>query len=112
MSSAAGTIIISTAAALTIESAAATRVRYSINDPRYADGGPELAKLSKAFTEVKERPRSHAGSFINLANPHGIGANVCEHHKQTFVFWHREFILRFENALRSVPGCEDVSEAN
>jgi len=33
----------------------------------------------------------------------------CEHHIHPFLAWHRAYILQFENALRAIPGCEDVT---
>lgn len=33
----------------------------------------------------------------------------CNHGNVLFPTWHRAYILRFEDALRSVPGCEEVT---
>ena len=33
----------------------------------------------------------------------------CNHGNVLFPTWHRAYLLRLEDALRSIPGCEDVT---
>ena len=75
----------------------------------------ELKKLEDAFAGVKVRDSSHAQGYFALAGVHwfpAIDQNPlfhCLHHENRFLAWHRLHLQRFENALRSVPGCSDVT---
>ncbi|KDN87313.1 tyrosinase family protein [Kitasatospora cheerisanensis] len=48
-------------------------------------------------------------SYFALAGQHGLPQSWCLHHEDRFNPWHRQYLLNFENALRSVPGCEAVT---
>jgi len=75
----------------------------------------------KAFKGIQRLPPDDPNSFYCLAGFHGEpfrGKGVtkkdwwggyCHHANILFPMWHRAYLLRFENALRSVDGCENVS---
>jgi hypothetical protein len=55
-------------------------------------------------------PNDDPRSFYQLGAIHWYpGKTYCEHHIHPFLAWHRAYILQFENALRSIPGCENVT---
>jgi hypothetical protein len=75
----------------------------------------EVAALKTAFTGVMARDPSQADSYFAIAGVHwfpAIDQNPlfhCLHHENRFLPWHRLHLMRFEDALRSVPGCESVT---
>ncbi|HLK17080.1 MAG TPA: tyrosinase family protein [Fimbriimonadaceae bacterium] len=73
--------------------------------------GPELDKLKAAFTAIMAREPSDPNSYFAQAAIHWYPApnTYCMHHVPGYNPWHRAYMLSFENALRSVPGCEDVT---
>lgn len=69
----------------------------------------EIQTLQTAFTGLMARDPSDAGSYFALAGLHGLPASWCLHHENRFNPWHRVYLKLFEDALRSVPGCQDVT---
>jgi tyrosinase len=75
----------------------------------------EIATLKKAFSGIMARNPSQADSYFAIAGVHwypAIDQNPlfhCLHHENRFLPWHRLHLKRFEDALRSVPGCADVT---
>jgi tyrosinase len=69
----------------------------------------EVQLLAKAFAGIQAKIHTDPTSFFALANWHGIGVNTCQHHMQLFLPWHRKYVRTFEDALRAIPGCENVS---
>jgi len=69
----------------------------------------EVQALETAFTGIMERDTSDPGSYFALAGLHGLPASWCLHHEDRFNPWHRVELKEFEDALRSVPGCQDVT---
>ena len=69
----------------------------------------EIETLSTAFAGLMERPPGDAGSYFALAGGHGLPQAWCMHHEDPFNPWHRVYLKSFEDALRSVPGCQDVT---
>jgi hypothetical protein len=85
------------------------RHRKNINDVQ----GVEKENLLKAFKGImaldKKDPNNPNG-FYKLGGIHWYPApTYCEHHVHPFLAWHRAYILQFEDALRSIPGCENVT---
>lgn len=83
----------------------------------------KLNAFLRAFKRIQELPIDHPNSFWVIAGYHGepfdgtlwkIDKNAwggyCQHANVLFPFWHRAYLLRMENALRSVmePG-DDVT---
>ena len=89
------------------------RVRKDINDLTK----DEQDKLIKAFKGLMSRdPKTpdeydeNKLCYFSLAAKHWFPVpTYCQHHIFSFVSWHRWQMLDFENALRSVEGCEDVT---
>lgn len=102
------------------------RVRYSILElaQKYEAGDKApLEKLIRAWNGIKDLPPDNANSFFSLGGFHGepfrgagwgLGnsfywGGYCNHGNILFPTWHRVYCLKVEDALRSVPGCEDVT---
>lgn len=69
-----------------------------------------LDKVIKAFIGIQALPAEHENSFWKIAAYHGEpDNNYCHHETVLFPTWHRAYLLRLENALRSIEGCEDVT---
>jgi tyrosinase len=84
------------------------RQRKNIND--IIKGSTEYKNLLKAFQGIMDLPKDHPNSFYTLGGIHWYPGNTyCEHHIHPFLAWHRAYILQFENALRSIEGCENVT---
>lgn len=82
------------------------RHRKNINDIQ----GVEKENLIKAFQGIMDLPNDHPNSYYTLGGIHWFPEpTYCEHHVHPFLAWHRAYILQFENALRSIPGCENVT---
>ena len=82
------------------------RHRKNINDVQ----GVEKENLIKALQGIMDLDDNDPNSFYQLGGIHWYPApTYCEHHIQPFLAWHRAYLLQFENALRSIPGCEDVT---
>ena len=86
----------------------AGRIRKNVGEL----SGDELATLIKAFQGImlldKTDPENPNGYF-NVAGLHGLPGLYCMHHIPGFNPWHRYHMLSFENALRSIDGCQDVT---
>ncbi|MFP2904156.1 tyrosinase family protein [Pyxidicoccus sp. 3LFB2] len=78
-------------------------------------GPDEIAKLKKAFAGIMARDPAMPDSYYAIAGVHwfpAIDQNPlfhCLHHENRFLAWHRFHLKRFEDALRSVPDCADVT---
>lgn len=85
----------------------ATRLRKEIST--LSSG--ELDLLKKAFNAIMARDPGDPNSYFAQAGIHWYpGPNLyCMHHVPGYNPWHRGFMYSFENALRSVPGCEGVT---
>ncbi len=73
--------------------------------------GNEMAKLKEAFQGIMNRAPGEPNSYFDIAGLHWYPApaTYCVHGEDRYNPWHRAYLLAFENALRSVPGCEDVT---
>ena len=100
------------------------RVRRSIVDilNDHSKGITEpLDKLVRAWDGIQKLPPDHDNSFFKIAGYHGEpfrGAGwgnaawwggFCNHGNVLFPTWHRAYLLRLEDALRSIDGCGDVT---
>jgi len=70
-----------------------------------------MQKLKIAFAGLMARDPDDPQSYYQLAGLHWLpGPDVhCRHHENAYNPWHRAYLLKFEDALRSVEGCEDVT---
>src|ERR687896_438456 len=103
---------------------AASRVRRSLTDLQndYENGDTKaLDDLMRAWDGIKKLPPTDPRSFFVLGGYHGepfrgagwgssaYWGGYCHHGNVLFPLWHRIYVLEVENALRSIPGCEDVT---
>jgi tyrosinase len=100
-------------------------IRKSIRDleKEYNNGANKkpLEDLIRAFKGIQELPPDDFNSFFVIGGYHGEpfrGAGwenpswwggYCNHGNVFFPTWHRTYLARLENALRSIPGCEEVA---
>ena len=100
------------------------RVRRSLTDLQddYALGNTAaLESLWRAWKGIKELPPDDANSFFTIGGYHGepfrgagwgssaYWGGYCNHGNVLFPTWHRAYLVLLEDALRSVPGCADVT---
>jgi hypothetical protein len=91
--------------AMTATKSAAARIRKDINSLSTT----ELATLQTAFEGILAKDPSDPNSYFAQAGIHWLPGLYCQHHVPAYNPWHRAYLLGFENALRSVPGCENVT---
>lgn len=102
----------------------AQRLRRSLSDIQAdydAGNTAELEALMRAWQGVKALPASDPRSFFTLGGYHGEPfrgpgetdpqwwGGYCQHGTVLFPTWHRAYLFELENALRSIPGCADVT---
>ena len=100
------------------------RVRRSLTAVQddYARGDKaELEALWRAWKGIKELPPDDPCSFFTIGGYHGepfrgagwgtsaYWGGYCNHGNVLFPTWHRAYLVRLEEALRSIPGCADVT---
>ena len=85
----------------------ATRIRKEINTLSTS----ELDLLKQAFAAIMAKDPGDPDSYFVQAGIHWYPApnTYCMHHVPGYNPWHRAYLLSFENALRSVPGCDNVT---
>jgi tyrosinase len=101
-----GTATFPTAAVMRL-AAAAPPVRLRKNVANLSQ--PEIDALTKAFKGLMAKDPSDLNSYCAVAGIHGLPQSNCLHHEDRFNPWHRVYLKTFEDALRSVPGCENVT---
>ncbi len=70
----------------------------------------EIATLGQAFQGLYDRDPTDPQSYFGQAAQHWYPPpNECKHHNDLYLPWHRVLMRHFEDALRSVPGCADVT---
>lgn len=85
---------------------AAERVRPNVDSL----SDDQVRVLQAAMKAIKALPDSDPQSYGFLRDTHDSLNGPCEHGSEVFLPWHRELLLRFENALRAsgVEGAEDL----
>jgi tyrosinase len=80
-----------------------------------------LEELIRAWRGIQQLPPEDPNSFFMIAGYHGepfrgagwgnssFWGGYCNHGNVLFPTWHRAYVLRLEDALRSIPGCADVT---
>ncbi len=104
--------------------AAALRIRRSIQDlQKDFDSGNKkpLEDVMRAWKGIKELPPTDPNSFFVIGGYHGepfrgagwgnsqYWGGYCNHGNILFPTWHRAYLVRLEDALRSIEGCSDVT---
>jgi len=102
----------------------ALRIRKSIEELQnaYQNGDKKpLETVIRAWKGIQELPPDDPNSFFVIGGYHGepfrgagwgnssYWGGYCNHGNVLFPTWHRAYLLRLENALRSIPGCEDFT---
>lgn len=88
------------------EATAATRVRKDI---RTLSQG-EIDTLKKAWNGILGLGIDDPNSYFAQAAIHWLPPpTYCLHHESRYNPWHRSYVQSFEDALRSIPGCSDVT---
>jgi len=98
------------------------RLRHSLQwIQQLYDSGEDRSKLIRAFRGIQALSPDDPKSFFHLAGLHGLPfrgpgekdqewwGGYCWHGSALFPTWHRIYILYLENALRSIPRCQDVT---
>ncbi|HTR86966.1 MAG TPA: tyrosinase family protein [Reyranella sp.] len=99
------------ARAALVAAAPAPRMRKEVS----ALSADEVTTLKKAFAGILGRDPQQGDSYFAIAGVHwfpAIDQNPlfhCLHHENRFLPWHRFHLRRFEDALRTVPGCANVT---
>jgi hypothetical protein len=105
-----GTVPVSPGAAAFLAAKAvvnpAARIRKEITTLSQA----ELDTVKKAFSGIVAMADTDPNSYFVQAGHHWLPSPIhCQHHVPAYNPWHRAYLIGFENALRSVPGCENVT---
>src|SRR5215210_7350973 len=102
----------------------ALRARRSLTDLQsdYDRGHKKpLEDLMRAWKGIKELSPEDKRSFFVIGGYHGepfrgagwgspyYWGGYCHHGNVLFPVWHRIYVYVIEEALRSIPGCEDVT---
>lgn len=102
------------------------RIRRSLAElqDEYTNGNTKpLDDLMRAWKGIKDLPPDDPKSFFALGGLHGEpfrgggwGSNAywggyCNHGNILFPTWHRMYVLKLEEALQSIDGCQDVMMA-
>jgi tyrosinase len=82
-----------------------TRVRKDVRDL----SDEEVDTLAQAFRGLMARDPSDPKGYFVLAGIHWYPSTYCMHHVDNYNPWHRQYMIEFEDALRSVEGCEGVT---
>ena len=70
----------------------------------------EIETLGRAFQGIMDRDPDDETSYFHLAGLHWFPIpSECQHHVDAYHPWHRAYLQLFEDALRSIPGCADVT---
>lgn len=70
----------------------------------------EIDQLARAFGGIMGREQDDPSGYFLLAGRHWFPVpNECLHHEDRYNPWHRVYVTQFEDALRSVSGCESVT---
>lgn len=100
------------------------RIRRSVDDLQneYEHGNKKpLEDVMRAWAGIKGLPPGDPNSFFMIGGYHGepfrgggwgnasYWGGYCNHGNVLFPTWHRVYLLRLEDALRSIPGCGDVT---
>ncbi|KAH8805271.1 putative tyrosinase [Xylogone sp. PMI_703] len=103
------------------------RIRRSLQEiqAKYDSGEDksELENLVRAFRGIQELDPSNPNSFFTIGGYHGLPfreeqpvddpddwwGGYCNHGNVLFPTWHRAYLYNLEEALRSIPGCENVT---
>ena len=86
-----------------------TRVRKNLAD--FEPGSKDIETLKRAFSGVMALKPDNSNSYFAVAGIHWLPGPgfFCRHHENAYNPWHRSYLMIFEDALRSIEGCGDVT---
>ena len=88
----------------------AGRIRKDARKLDAPENAEELSILKKAFRGIMNLPPDNPKSYFKLAGIHWYpDTQYCKHHEDRYNPWHRVYMIKFEDALRTIPGCEEVT---
>ncbi len=87
----------------------APRIRKDVRS--IEEGSEEHERLARAFREMKKKLVHDPDGYFYIAGIHWLPGpdQACRHHENAYNPWHRAYLLVFEDAMRKIPGCEDVT---
>ena len=86
--------------------AATGRVRRNAADL----SGAEIDKLKTCFSAMMAKDPTDPDSYFQVAAIHWFPPpTYCVHHDHRYNPWHRNYLERFEDAMRKVPGCDQIT---
>ncbi|OBS23045.1 hypothetical protein FPOA_09363 [Fusarium poae] len=70
----------------------------------------ERDTVIRAFKHIMELPPDDENSYFTIAGYHGLPEpQYCYHGVVLFPTWHRAYLLRLEESLRTAPGCKNLA---
>lgn len=69
----------------------------------------EVARLKTAFTGMMNLSNTDMNGYFQNAAIHGLPLAYCQHHDPGFLPWHRVQLWAFENCMRLIAGCDDIT---
>jgi tyrosinase len=92
-----------------LDAAPGVRVRKNV-DSLHADEVTALTKAFEGIIALDTSDPNNPNGYYQVAGIHWFPvARQCQHHVQAYNPWHRIYVRKFEDALRSIPGCENVT---
>ncbi len=85
------------------------RLRRNLRE--YENDPDALDQLRRAFSGMMDKALDDPGSYFKIAGIHWLPAPAlyCRHHENAYNPWHRAYLIAFEDAMRDIEGCEDVT---
>ncbi len=88
----------------------AARVRKSLSEL----SDDEIKLITKAFEGMMKLDADDPNGYFSIAGIHWFPNRApneafCQHHTDHYHMWHRAYLLQFEDAMRAVPDCENVT---
>ena len=85
------------------------RLRRNLRD--YESDAQALDTLKRAFRGLMKKDLDDPRGYYQIAGIHWLPAPAlyCRHHENAYNPWHRAYLLAFEDAMRRIEGCEEVT---
>ncbi|NKB36413.1 MAG: hypothetical protein GKR93_04485 [Gammaproteobacteria bacterium] len=87
----------------------APRKRRNLREYEYDQDA--LDQLKKAFSGMMTKDVEDPTGYFKLAAIHWLPAPAlyCRHHENAYNPWHRAYLNAFEDAMREIEGCEEIT---
>lgn len=75
------------------------------------EGSEDHQTLVRAFEGMRSKLVHDPDGYFYIAGIHWLPGpdRACRHHENAYNPWHREYLRVFEDAMRKIPGCEEVT---